>query len=91
MDLIPKTVVVAVPVNIPELRGRHATTPPHGVVTSFRAPVLTMEQVDLAISRVDPRMSRALFLRLAVNNVASAINTYFDGIQKRAKELIDDG
>lgn len=87
MNLIPKTVVVTVPVNIPELRGRHATTPPHGVVSSFRAPIATMQAVDLAISRIDSSMSRALFLRLAVENVARAFNEHYDEIQRRAKEL----
>jgi hypothetical protein len=87
MELIPKTVVVTVPVNIPELRGRHATTAPYGVVTSFRAPNLTMEAVDRAISLIDPTMSRALFMRLVVNNVALAINAYYDELRQKAEKV----
>lgn len=87
MDIVPKTVVVAVPVNVPELRGRHSTTPPHGVVTSFRAPHKTMEAVDLAISRISPSMSRALFLRLVVENCATAINQHFDELRRQTEDL----
>ena len=90
MDLIPKTVVVTVPVNIPELRGRHATTPPYGAVTSFRAPTETLIAIDAAIAKIDPSMSRGLFMRLAVTGVANAINTYFDNMRQQAKELTDE-
>lgn len=90
MDLVPKTVVVAVPVNIPELRGRHATTPPHGVVTSIRMPKETQAEIDAAISFIDPAMSRGLFLRLVALNTARAINEYHAELRRRAEEL-DNG
>lgn len=90
MELIPKTVTIAVPVNIPELRGRHATTAPHGVVTSFRAPHGTMAAVDLAISRLDPAMSRGLFMRLVVHSVAEAINAHYDSLSAQAKDLLNE-
>ena len=84
MELIPRTVRVTVPVNIPELRGRHATTPPHGVVTSFRCPVDTLAEIDAAIRNVDPTMSRGLFMRLAALHVAQAINQHVADVKKSA-------
>lgn len=87
MDLTPKTVVVTVPVNIPELRGRHATTKPHGFVITFRAPNSTMTEVDMAISRIDPKMSRGLFMRLVVHNVAKSINQHYDDIRRQAEDI----
>jgi hypothetical protein len=89
MDIVPKTVVVAVPVNIPELRGRHATTPPHGVVTTIRMPKETLQEVDLAISHVDPAMSRGLYIRLVALNVARAINEYYAELRRRTLEIED--
>jgi len=90
MDLTPKTVVITVPVNIPELRGRHSTTPPHGVVTSFRAPTSTMAAVDKAIALIDSTMSRGLFMRLVVDSAASAIISYVDEIRQQAEGLQND-
>ena len=87
MELIPKTVLVTVPVNIPELRGRHSTTPPHGVVTSFRSPTQTLEEVDKARNLIDPLMSRALFMRLSVHSVALAINEHYSNVKSRAEDI----
>lgn len=87
MDIVPKTVVVTVPVNIPELRGRHATTAPHGVVMSMRMPKETLQEVDLAVGHIDPAMSRGLFMRLVVLNVARAINEYYAELRRRALEI----
>lgn len=90
MDIVPKTVVVTVPVNIPELRGRHATTAPFGVVTTIRMPRDTLEAIDTAINFVDPKMSRGLFIRLVALNVARSINEYCSDLRRRAEEL-DNG
>lgn len=89
MDIVPKTVVVTVPVNIPELRGRHATTAPHGIVMSLRMPKETLEEVDVAVRHLDPQMSRGLFMRLVIANVARAINEYADELRRRALEIED--
>lgn len=90
MDIVPKTVILTVPVNIPELRGRHATTAPHGIVMSMRMPKETLQEVDLAVSKLDPAMSRGLFMRLVVLNAARAINDYYAELRRRAEEL-DNG
>ena len=86
MDLIPLTVLVTVPVNIPELRGRHATTPPHGVVTSIRIQQSAIDEIDLATNRINPSMSRSLFIRLAVTSMAQAINAHYDELRRRSEE-----
>lgn len=87
MDIVPKTVVVTVPVNIPELRGRHATTAPHGIVMSMRMPKETLQIIDAAVRHIDPAMSRGLFMRLAILNVAHSINAYAADLRRRAEEL----
>jgi len=87
VNLIPSTVVIAVPKNIPERRGRHAVTPPHGVILTVRTPVATMDAVDLAITRIDPTMSRGLFVRLVIANAANAFNEAYDEIQTHVKDV----
>lgn len=87
MDLVPKSVSITVPVNRPELRGRHATTPPHGVVLTIRTPVSTMAEVDMAISHIDPTMSRGLFIRLVIASAARSINTAYDNVRRQAEEI----
>lgn len=87
MDVVPKTVIVAVPVNIPELRGRHATTAPHGIVMSVRMPKETLQEIDAAVAYIDPAMSRGLFIRLVALNVAHSINEYAAELRRRAEEI----
>lgn len=89
MDLIPKTVVVTVPINIPELRGRHATTAPHGIVMSVRMPKETLQEIDAAVAHIDPAMSRGLFIRLVALNAARSINEYAAELRRRALEIED--
>ena len=87
MDIIPKNILVAVPESAPELRGRHSTSPPHGYVSSFRAPTETIAAVDLAIKRLNSGLSRNLFIRLAVRNMATAINKAYDAAIHHAEEV----
>lgn len=47
-------------------------------MTTFRAPWDVVDAVDRARRLIDPSMSRALFVRLAVQRVAEAINTHND-------------
>lgn len=88
MEEVPLRVSIVVPSNIPELRGRHATTPPHGCMTTFRAPWEVVDEIDRARKLIDPSMSRGLFVRLAAQRVAEAINRHNDSYLKGAS---DDG
>jgi len=46
-----------------------------------------MDAVDLAITRIDPTMSRGLFVRLVIANAANAFNEAYDEIQTHVKDV----
>ncbi len=89
MDPIPLRVTIVVPSNIPELRGRHATTPPHGVMATFRVPHDVMATVDRAKDILDPSMTRGLFVRLCAQRVAEAIIKHYDEYVAASKQETD--
>lgn len=89
MDEIPLRVTVVTPANIPDLRGRHATTLPHGMTLSFRIPEDGLADVDRARKLIDPMMSRALFIRLCAMRIAREICQHNDNYLQ-GKEIMRD-
>jgi hypothetical protein len=73
MDDVPLRVCVNVPSNVPEQRGRYATSFPHGHLVSIRMPARAVDAIDAARKLLDPKLSRAMFIRIAATRVAEAI------------------
>jgi hypothetical protein len=71
---MPLRVCVVVPSNVPEQRGRYATSFPHGHLVSIRMPAQAVDAIDAARKLLDPSLSRAMFIRIAATRVAEAIN-----------------
>lgn len=70
---VPLRVCVNVPSNVPEQRGRYATSFPHGHLVSIRMPARAVDAIDAARKLLDPKLSRAMFIRIAATRVAEAI------------------
>ena len=86
MERIPLRIQVTVPENIPELRGRHATSAPFGSVITIRMTADAMQVTDDARRLIDPDMSRGLFMRQAIERVAIAINQHYHEYVKQQQE-----
>ena len=74
MREVPLRVCVLVPANVPDQRGRYATTFPFGHLVSIRMTDAAVKAIDEARKTLDPTLSRAMFIRVAATRVAEAIN-----------------